>query len=191
MPKSQPAPFASSAESGDPLLEFSTHVAAYTVAIETAEPAAAAQSLAKLRTLAAEIAAPRMRWTVGIYETFDATMAARLDDAERLAAENLELGLQIGEMLEAGLLDEVRGLVDRGFGAWLTSAQAIGYAELSRHLAGELSLEDAIAATVKRTKALARRQMAFLRRDPRIRWFAASENGAADVVDDIAEHLDG
>ncbi len=98
---------------------------------------------------------------------------------------------RVQAMLEAGLLDEVRGLVDQGFGAWLTSAQAIGYAELSRHLAGELSLEDAIAATVKRTKALARRQMAFLRRDPRIRWFAASENGAADVVDDIAEHLDG
>ncbi len=50
-----------------------------------------------MRTLAAEIGAPRMRWTVGIYETFEATMAARLDDAERLAAANLELGLQIGE----------------------------------------------------------------------------------------------
>ena len=84
-------------ESGDSLLEFSTHVAVYTVAIETAKPVAAAASLAKLRALADEIAAPRMRWTVGIYETFDATMAARLDDAERLAAENLALGLQIGE----------------------------------------------------------------------------------------------
>jgi DNA-binding SARP family transcriptional activator len=88
---------AAASASGDPLLEFTTHVAAYTVAIETARPDAAAESLAKLRTLAAEIGAPRMRWTVGIYETFDATMAAHLDDAERLAAENLELGLQIGE----------------------------------------------------------------------------------------------
>jgi DNA-binding SARP family transcriptional activator len=88
---------AAAAESRDPLLEFSTHVAAYTVAIEIAEPVAAASSLATLRALAAEIGAPRMRWTVGIYETFDAMMAARLDDAERLAAENLELGLQIGE----------------------------------------------------------------------------------------------
>jgi tRNA dimethylallyltransferase len=99
--------------------------------------------------------------------------------------------LRVEAMLEAGLLDEVRHLVGRGFGPWLTSAQAIGYAEFSRHLAGELSLEDAVTAAVKRTKALARRQMAFLRRDPRIRWFGASENGAADVVDDIAEHLDG
>jgi hypothetical protein len=88
---------AAAAASGDPLLEFSIHVAAYTVAIETANPVAAAQSLEKLRTIAAEIAAPRMRWTVGIYETFAATMAARLDDAERFAAENLELGVHIGE----------------------------------------------------------------------------------------------
>jgi hypothetical protein len=50
-----------------------------------------------LRRIAAEVAAPRMRWTVGIYETLDATMTARLDDAERLASENLELGMQIGE----------------------------------------------------------------------------------------------
>jgi len=88
---------AAAAEAGDPLLEFSTHVAAYTVAIELADPAAAARSMARLRAIAAEIGAPRMRWTVGIYETFEATMGARLDDAERLAAENLELGLQIGE----------------------------------------------------------------------------------------------
>jgi hypothetical protein len=88
---------AAAATSGDPLLEFNTHIAAYTVAIELADPLAADRSLAKLRTIAAAIGAPRMRWTVGIYETFNATMAARLEDAERLAAENLDLGLQIGE----------------------------------------------------------------------------------------------
>ena len=85
------------AASGDPFLEFTTHVATYTVAIELADPAAAARSLATLRSIAAEIGEPGMRWTVGIYETFDATMAARLDDAERLVTANLELGMQIGE----------------------------------------------------------------------------------------------
>jgi hypothetical protein len=85
------------ATSGDPLLEFTTHVAAYTVAIELADPAAASRSLATLRRIASEIGAPRMRWTLGIYETFEATMAARLDDAERLATENLDLGMLIGE----------------------------------------------------------------------------------------------
>ena len=74
-----------------------------------------------------------------------------------------------------GWLEEVAGLVERGFGGWLTSTQAIGYAELARHLDGRLSLEEAWEATVRRTKNLARRQMAWFRRDPRIRWFDAGE----------------
>jgi tRNA dimethylallyltransferase len=97
---------------------------------------------------------------------------------------------RIAEMLERGWLDEVRGLVERGFGAWLTSAQAIGYAELARHLAGELTLDAAIAGTVKRTRALARRQLAFFRRDPRIRWFEAGEAGAEPLVEDVVAHLE-
>ena len=96
---------------------------------------------------------------------------------------------RVAEMLERGWLDEVRGLVERGFGAWLTSAQAIGYAELARHLAGELTLDAAIAGTVKRTRALARRQLAFFRRDPRIRWFEAGEAGAEPLVEDVAAYL--
>jgi hypothetical protein len=81
----------------DPVREFATHVAAYTVAIELADPIAASHSLSRLRAIAARVGEPRMRWTVGIYETFEATMAARLDDAERIAGETLDLGLQIGE----------------------------------------------------------------------------------------------
>jgi tRNA dimethylallyltransferase len=97
---------------------------------------------------------------------------------------------RVAEMLERGWLEEVRGLVERGFGAWLTSAQAIGYAELARHLAGELTLDAAIAGTVKRTRALARRQLAFFRRDPRIRWFEAGEAGAEALVEDVVSYLE-
>jgi tRNA dimethylallyltransferase len=98
---------------------------------------------------------------------------------------------RVMDQLDAGLLDEVRALVDRGFGGWLTSAQAIGYAEFAEHVSGRMTLDDAVAATVKRTKALARRQLAFLRRDPRIRWFEAGADGAGALVDEIAEYLDG
>ena len=93
--------------------------------------------------------------------------------------------------LENGVLDEVRALIDRGLGGWLTSSQAIGYAEFAQHVTGGITLDDAVAAIVKRTKGLARRQLAFLRRDPRIRWFEAGADGAAALVDDIAEYLDG
>lgn len=98
---------------------------------------------------------------------------------------------RVARMLELGLLEEVAGLVERGLGEWLTASQAIGYAEFARHLAGELTLEEAVAGTARRTTALARRQMAFFRRDPRIRWFETEGGGAERVVDEIAEHLDG
>ena len=94
-------------------------------------------------------------------------------------------------MLEAGWLDEVVALMARGFGGWLTSTQAIGYAELARHLQGDMTLEDAVERTVTRTKHLARRQMAWFRRDPRIRWFPAGPEGAMAVVDDVRAYLEG
>ena len=97
---------------------------------------------------------------------------------------------RVADMLDAGWLDEVRTLVDAGFGGWLTSTQGIGYAELARHLAGDLSLEEAVATTVKRTRALARRQMSWFRRDPRIAWFDAGEDGAVGAVDRIRAHLE-
>lgn len=96
---------------------------------------------------------------------------------------------RVRAMVEAGLLNEVGDLVERGFGDWLTATQAIGYAEIARHLAGELSLEEAVAGTVRRTRALARRQLAFFRRDPRIRWFRAGEAGAAALVGEIERYL--
>jgi tRNA dimethylallyltransferase len=98
---------------------------------------------------------------------------------------------RVHAMLDAGWLDEVRGLIDGGFGDWLTSTQAIGYSELARHLDGRLSLEEAVELTVKRTKELARRQMAWFRRDPRIRWFDVGESGAIEAVDRVAAYLEG
>jgi tetratricopeptide (TPR) repeat protein len=80
---------------GDPKLEFSAHVAAYNTAVESADHAVAARSLAKIRAIAHGITEPRLRWTAALYDTFEATMAGRLDEAETLATANLDLGTQI------------------------------------------------------------------------------------------------
>jgi tRNA dimethylallyltransferase len=99
------------------------------------------------------------------------------------------IDVRVRSMLDDGWLDEVRSLVDRGFGGWLTSTQAIGYAELARHLRGDLTLEAAVEATVKRTGNLARRQMSWFRRDPRIRWFDVDERGAMAAHEPILAYL--
>ena len=82
---------------GDPRLEFGAHLSAYNIAVESADHVVAARSLARMRAIAHAVAEPRLRWTVGLYDTFDATMAGRLDEAEALATANLDLGMQIGE----------------------------------------------------------------------------------------------
>jgi len=104
-------------------------------------------------------------------------------------ARRIRIGERVLAMLRNGWLDEVQGLLDRGFGGWITASRAIGYAELAEHLDGRVSLDEAAERTVKRTRELARRQMAWFRRDPRIRWFDVGVGGASEVADDVCAYL--
>jgi tRNA dimethylallyltransferase len=115
--------------------------------------------------------------------------AAGIEVPREVLARRIEK--RVRQQIEGGFVREVRRLCERGLGRSVTARQAIGYAEVSRHLAGECSLEEAEALIVKRTKALARRQMAWFRRDPRIRWFRSDECGAPGVLDELLEHLRG
>jgi tRNA dimethylallyltransferase len=115
--------------------------------------------------------------------------AAGIEMAPPVLRERIERRVQ--DMVAAGFLDEVRALVADGLGPSLTAGQAIGYAEMVAHLAGRIGLDEAVAGTVKRTRALARRQMAWFRRDPRIRWFPVGPEGARDIVDDLVEYFGG
>jgi tRNA dimethylallyltransferase len=71
-------------------------------------------------------------------------------------------------MLGAGLLDEVRRL-PRTLSR--TAGQALGYRELLRHVVEGAPLEACVEEAVRRTRQFARRQEAWFRRDPRIRWY--------------------
>jgi tRNA dimethylallyltransferase len=96
---------------------------------------------------------------------------------------------RVRAMLEGGLVEEVRALVANGFGPFLTSSQAIGYLEVAEHVAARLDAEELERAIVRRTHDLARRQMAWFRRDPRIRWFRVGGEGAIAAVNEIEEYL--
>ena len=82
--------------SGDPLLQFGVNLAARQVAIESGDAAVAAHTLNRLRATAQSVGEPYLGWIVVQCETFEAMMTGRLADAEALAAETLDLGLQIG-----------------------------------------------------------------------------------------------
>ncbi len=91
------------------------------------------------------------------------------------------------EAMMPGLVAETAALLERGesFGLWLTATQAIGYAEAAEVLGGRITEDRAVADTTRRTKALARRQRSWFRRDPRIRWFPGGAAGAVEAVDAI------
>ena len=68
------------------------------------------------------------------------------------------------QMMEQGFLDEVRSLRARGdLHADLPSLRSVGYRQLWSHLAGDLSLEAAIAGGQRATRNLAKRQLTWIR----------------------------
>jgi tRNA dimethylallyltransferase len=79
---------------------------------------------------------------------------------------------RVDDMIARGWLDEVQRLLDMGYSLTLPSMTSSGYRELAAHLRGELSLVEAVARTKFSTHAFARRQYVWLRKDPRLEWFA-------------------
>ena len=90
---------------------------------------------------------------------------------ERPRAELYErIDRRCAEMLAAGLLDETRGLLDRGYHAGLRSMQSVGYRQAAQCLTGRLGEADARAAMQQATRRLAKRQLTWFRADPTLRW---------------------
>jgi len=90
------------------------------------------------------------------------------------------IGERASAMFQVGLLDETRALLERGLDPALPALTGHGYAEAARHLAGEWSLEQAIATTARRVRRYARRQLSWFRRDRRLVWMDAGERPADD-----------
>ena len=86
-------------------------------------------------------------------------------------------------LMEAGLLDEVRRLAQRPGGMSRTARQALGYRELLAHLEDGVPLDRSVAEAVRRTKLFARRQWAWFRRDPRVRWLDLTADLEAQLLD--------
>lgn len=83
---------------------------------------------------------------------------------------NRRINARVKHMLDAGWLDEVRGLLARYPELSRTAAEATGYAELIAHLQGHCSLDDAAEQIKIATRQLARRQMKWFRRFPKVTW---------------------
>jgi len=89
-----------------------------------------------------------------------------------LTVETEELSRRIEErtqiMVQNGWVDEVRSLVERGYGRSDPGFRAIGYSEIADSLVNETGLEEAIATTIVETRQYAKRQRTWLRSEPNL-----------------------
>ena len=82
------------------------------------------------------------------------------------------INIRVDQMMEAGLLEEVRSLLP-----WRDSRnlQTVGYAELFAYLDGKCSLDEAVEKIRQHTRNYAKRQLTWFRKDPEYRWFSADD----------------
>ena len=116
-------------------------------------------------------------WTGRPYSSFKPDTPAQRDfEIEKVGlmrprAELYErIDARVGQMMDEGLLDEVRSLLPYRD---CTALQTVGYTELFDYLDGKTTLDEAIRLIQRNTRHYAKRQLSWWRRDPAIRWITA------------------
>lgn len=107
-------------------------------------------------------------------------------ERERLYA---RIEARIDQMLEQGLLEEVKGLLDRGYAPDLVSMQGIGYKEFVPYFNGTCTLEEAVTQLKTNTRHFAKRQLTWFRRQIDGLWIDMGKASAEDAMEDALEYL--
>lgn len=99
---------------------------------------------------------------------------------------------RVDTMIEKGLIEEVRKLLNMGYNRDLVSMQALGYKEIVRYLEGEISLEESLSILKRDSRHYAKRQLTWFRRDERIKWFNIDEyQDREPLVKNIINYIAG
>jgi len=94
---------------------------------------------------------------------------------------NQRVEKRVDQMIEQGLLEEVKSLLKRGFSWDDPGLTGIGYRQIGHYLQGNMKLEQAIHLLKRDTRRYARRQMTWFKRDDRVQWIENSQS-AFDLV---------
>jgi tRNA dimethylallyltransferase len=94
------------------------------------------------------------------------------------------------QMMQAGLLEEVRRLQQRGdLHADLPAIRSVGYRQLWEHLSGRESLDSSVQRAIFATRHLARRQLIWLRSESDLQWCDTLDSGAVDQIERTIDTL--
>jgi tRNA dimethylallyltransferase len=87
------------------------------------------------------------------------------------------------QMIDEGLVDEYRGLIERGYDRELKPLQSLGYRQMGEHVFDDVPLQEAVASMKKHTRRYAKQQISWFRSEPGLQWALAPvcEDGALPV----------
>lgn len=117
---------------------------------------------------------------------YDAAVIILSMDREKLY-ERIELRIDI--MMEQGLLEEVKGLLDKGYTPELVSMQGIGYKEFIPYFNGECTLEEAVTQLKTNTRRFAKRQLTWFRRQIEGLWVDMSSSTGEEAMEEVLDYL--
>ena len=100
-------------------------------------------------------------------ESYDLSMYCLNMDRKKLYD---RIDLRVDQMMDSGLITEVKSLIERGYHKDLQAMQGIGYKELCQYLDGECTLQEAVDRIKQGSRNYAKRQLTWFRRDNRIKW---------------------
>lgn len=92
------------------------------------------------------------------------------------------IDLRVGLMLEQGLLQEIRELLDRGIPEKCTAMQAIGYKEFLDALEGRCTIDEAADLVRQSSRHYAKRQLTWFRRNKDIHWLIRTPGDGAEEI---------
>jgi tRNA dimethylallyltransferase len=98
---------------------------------------------------------------------------------------NARLTARAAAMADAGLADEVRALLARGYDVGLSALQGIGYREFARVVRGGLRAAEAVALMQRETVRYAKRQGTWFAREPGIEWIDVTKRDVEAVANEI------
>ena len=96
---------------------------------------------------------------------------------------------RVDKMIELGLVDEVKILLEKGFRTGITAPQAIGYKEIVEALDGRCTMDEAIEQIKIATRRYAKRQRSWFRRDDRIIWLNGTNATSQQLCAQAIEYL--
>ncbi|HHT97628.1 MAG TPA: tRNA (adenosine(37)-N6)-dimethylallyltransferase MiaA [Clostridiales bacterium] len=97
---------------------------------------------------------------------------------------------RVDTMIEEGLIEEVKGLFNKGFDNNLISMQGLGYKEILAYLKGEYSLDEAIYILKRDTRHFAKRQLTWFKREGDVNWINKDDfDNDSMVIDYILKEL--